>query len=53
MFEIMALVKKKTPKFSEKLRKKSYVQLVKKFLKLDEKTKTKTEGSQLMKNLLN
>ena len=54
VFEIMVLlIEKKPPKPSEKLKKKSYFQLVKKPPKLNKKIRKKTEDSQLIKNLLN
>ena len=42
-FEIRALVEKKPPKPREKLRKKPYIQLVKKFPKFAEKTRRENQ----------
>ena len=54
VFEIMTLlIGKKLPKSNKKLKKKVYIQLIKRPSKLDEKIKKKTKRSLLMKNLLN
>ena len=49
-FEIIALVEKKSPKPNGKLKKKLYIQLVKKPSKLNEKIRKKTVGGVLIDN---